>query len=475
MASGIYALGRGALSAAQAALDTTAHNISNVNTPGYSRQSLEIATEDGLYTGAGFMGRGVRLVTVTRATDAALTKEANINIAASASDAARLNKLEQLEKTLPLGEQGLGFSANQFLNAFVDISNQPLDMSARQVALSRAQEWVSRVETTNQQLNQLQGSVVSDLSMNVSQVNTLTKQIAEINQSIANLAGTGKSPNDLLDRRDQMISDLNKLVQVNTVPADDGSLTVFMGGGQLLVLSNKAQTLSVVRDPADGSLARVALKTPNSNDPTQFSNRILDNAQLTGGSIQGLLNFQDKDLAAVKRDLADFVQDFADAVNTQQAAGTSGVDALGNPIAGVPIFGGGPPILPGNIFVALNEPAGIAASGATFVASDNTNALAMLGLRDQTLIQLDNLEPSTLTDAYSQMIGNLGVIVQSGRIEADISRRLEENSIEMLGAETGVNLDEEAAKLIQFQQSYQAAAKVLQIAQTVFETLLNLR
>ena len=154
MASGIYALGRGALSAAQAALDTTAHNISNVNTPGYSRQSLEIATEDGLYTGAGFMGRGVRLVTVTRATDAALTKEANINIAASASDAARLNKLEQLEKTLPLGEQGLGFSANQFLNAFVDISNQPLDMSARQVALSRAQEWVSRVGTTNQQLNQ---------------------------------------------------------------------------------------------------------------------------------------------------------------------------------------------------------------------------------------------------------------------------------------------------------------------------------
>lgn len=468
MGSGIYSLGTGAMFAAQAMLDTTAHNISNVNTPGFSRQRVELATEDGLFTGAGFFGRGVRLTTVSRATNEVLTKEANNNTAASSADTARLNKLEQLEKAMPLGEAGLGYSATQILNAFVDVSNQPLDMSARQVVLAKAQEWVSRVHTADQQLTQLQNGVVTDLTLNVAQVNNLSKQIAEVNQNIATFKGSGHTPNDLLDRRDKMVSDLNKLVQVNTVEADDGSLSVFLGGGQLLVLSNQAQSLSVVRDPLDSALGRVALQTPNPSNPSLPNNRILDSSQLTGGAIQGLLSFQDVDLAATRLDLQNFVEDFATAVDAQQTAGET---APG--VAGLSMFGGGP-YTPANIQVTLTAPAGIAASAPPFSASDNTNARNMLALRDTAIITLNNLPPSTLTDAYSQMIGNLGVLVQNGRTAASISSTLQNNSQQMLSAETGVNLDEEAAHLIQYQQSYQAAAKVLQVAQTVFDTLLNL-
>src|SRR5574343_2080461 len=99
MGSGIFALGTGAMTAARAMLDTTANNISNVNTPGYSRQRVELETEDGRYTGAGFFGRGVRMTTVSRASNDVLTKEVNLNTAVAASDATRLSKLEQLEKT----------------------------------------------------------------------------------------------------------------------------------------------------------------------------------------------------------------------------------------------------------------------------------------------------------------------------------------------------------------------------------------
>lgn len=98
----------------------------------------------------------------------------------------------------------------------------------------------------------------------------------------------------------------------------------------------------------------------------------------------------------------------------------------------------------------------------------------MLALRDQAIVTLNGLPPSTLTDAYSQMIGNLGVLVQNGRTASEISSTLEDNSRQMLSGETGVNLDEEASRLIQYQQSYQAAAKVLQVAQTVFDTLLSI-
>ena len=177
------------------------------------------------------------------------------------------------------------------------------------------------------------------------------------------------------------------------------------------------------------------------------------------------------DLAATRQDLEAFVSQFAAAVDGAQVAGRTMTGSVGSPI-----FAGGP-YSASTIAVSLTDPAGIAAAEgppSPFSASDNTNARNMLGLRDQSIITLDNLPPSSLTDAYSQMIGNLGVLVQNGRTAAGISSTLENNSKQMLSGETGVNLDEEASRLIQFQQSYQAAAKVLQVAQTVFDTLLNL-
>ncbi|HYR26128.1 MAG TPA: flagellar hook-associated protein FlgK, partial [Aquabacterium sp.] len=256
MGTGIYSLGTRAMFASQAMLDTTAHNISNVNTPGYSRQQVELATEGGMYTGAGFFGRGVRVATVTRSTNEFLVKEADRTASLAASDKTRLDKLEQLETTLPTGENGLGYAASQFLNGFVDVANRPQDMSARGVVLSRAQEWVNRVHVAGQQIEQLQAGVVSDMGTTIDQINDYTKQIASLNQDIAKYVGVGHTANDLLDQRDLLVNKLNKLVKVSTVEADDGSLSVFMGGGQLLVLSNQAQTLSLVRDPSNSSLGR---------------------------------------------------------------------------------------------------------------------------------------------------------------------------------------------------------------------------
>jgi flagellar hook-associated protein 1 FlgK len=127
MGSGIFSVGTSALVATQAMMDTTAHNIANVNTPGYSRQQVSLATQDSLYTGSGFLGRGVKMVSVTRTTNDFLVKEANLYTAKDASDSIRLGKLQQLEKVLPVGEAGLGYAANQVLNAFSDVVNQPQD------------------------------------------------------------------------------------------------------------------------------------------------------------------------------------------------------------------------------------------------------------------------------------------------------------------------------------------------------------
>jgi len=541
MGSGIFNLGTRAMGASQAMLDSTAHNISNVNTPGYSRQHVELSTESGMYTGAGFLGRGVRVTTITRDTNEFLVKDANLNAAHASADKTRMDKLDQLEKTLPTGEAGLGYAASQVLNAFVDVTNQPQDMAARQVVLSRAQEFATRTNTAAKQIDNLQTGVVSDMKVSVAKVNKLTAEIAKVNQDIAKYNGVGHDPNDLMDKRDKLIKDLNKEVQV----------------------SNNAQTLLAVPDPSDTTKIRVALQT-DVNDTTNASARILDNNQLTGGAIKGLMQVQDEDITSTRDQLNTFTQQFADALNHQQSLG---LDLNGN-TATTPIFSDTDNAV--TIKLALSKPAGIAAASplmATMIdtntgtadikslsmvqsslpsgvqppltiafvndataasgmsyqikqgsttlsthawvpgeplsdgtptfklemsgvpasgdsilveatshpANNNGNALAILNLRDQTLVSLDGTSQATLTDGYSQMIGNLGVIVQAGKTASGISSTVATTADQVLAATAGVNLDEEASHLIQYQQSYQASAKVLQVAQTVFDTLLNIQ
>ncbi|HET8871954.1 MAG TPA: flagellar hook-associated protein FlgK, partial [Aquabacterium sp.] len=293
MGSSIFSISTRAMLANTSLLQTLSHNISNANTPGYSRQSVELATEGGQFSGAGFFGRGVRVQTVSRANDPFLTREANTNLAASSSDQTRLDKLQQLEKIFQTGESGIGYAASQVLNSFVDVANQPQDLSARQVVLARAQDLVSRVQTAGNQLSTIQAGVMADMKTTVAQINDYAKQIADINQKIAIAQGSGQSPNDLLDTRDELIKQLNTKVQVSTVSADDGTMSVFMGGGQRLVLGNLAEKLNVDVDDFDATKGRLSVVTPSGNVR-------LDQAAITGGSLKGLFQAQDSDIPAAQ-------------------------------------------------------------------------------------------------------------------------------------------------------------------------------
>lgn len=569
MGTGIFSMGTRAMFAAQTMLDTVGHNISNANTPGYSRQDVQLATENGMFTGAGFFGRGVQVVTITRSTNEFLSQEVNRNLAAESSDQTRLDKLLQLEKVLPTGESGLGYAAGQMLNAFVDVANQPQDMAARQVVLSRAREWVSRVNTAGQQLVEIQRGVAMDIENTVDRINALAEEIAKANQAIASYKGVGHTPNDLMDKRDQLVRNLSELAQVTTVKADDGGLNVFLGGGQLLVLGNETQELSVIADASNSAFRRIALYNPINN-----TDRELDQSQITGGALHGLLTFQDTDIVQTETQLNAFVQSFADRLNEQQrlgldAEGVMGTDLFSNtttaagirlalnvpkgiaaaspfvattdvankgtatvdsfrmlqttlpsgvtaPVsiqfyedAGSPsglryevtAAGGGAPYWTANwdpgepitdgdptpgvetasfeMLIAGTPTGGspgdtLTVSETIYFLGNNGNALSMLALRDDaTFVTVDGASYATVTDAYSQMVGSLGVLVQSGKTSAEISSTLSTNSQQTLTGEVGVNLDEEAARLIQYQQSYQAAAKMLQVAQKVFDILLE--
>ncbi len=651
-ASSLFSLGTKAMTASYAALATTGHNIANANVKGYSRQQVELSTAIGQYSGSGYFGKGVDVTTVSRAYDAFLTREAATANSLASMDASRLTLLRQLENVFPTGEQGVGYAAGELLNSMVDLSARPADAATRQVVLARAGEVADRFAAAGAQMDKLQLAVQEDMRANVARINQLASSVADLNQRIAAAQGLGQQPNDLLDQRDQALADLSSKLQISTVPADDGSVTVFIAGGQTLVLGTQARQLTVMADPGDATRSALGLI----DGPTL---RMLQPQELGGGEVAGLLSFQNEDLVAARTQLGQLAAALAGAVNQQQALG---LDLRDPPGSGAPLFAtGAAQALPdagnavngagqfiGQVALTLTDPSQLLASEYTLAAdpagapgvwqltrlsdglvrsvvsgdvldgmridigppapaatdrfllqpvtraangmqrvlddvkgvaaasplsassaaantgtakvaalrvvstsadpqqtatinftsangdyswelrdrssnallssgtgvwtagtpialngfelslngaprsgdvfsvgqtaypqTNNGNALAFAALRDAALVGRLPLSGggvgggATLTDAYAASMANVGVRVQRAASAADISGAVAAQAESVRSAKSGVNLDEEAARLIQYQQSYQAAAKILQVAQSVFDSLLQ--
>lgn len=331
MGNGLMSIGVRAMAASYAQMQTTSHNIANANVAGFSRQSTMLATAPGQSTSEGFFGRGVNVVGVERAQDAFLTREAASSKALSAMDAVRRDQLLQLESVFKNGEQGIGNSISQFFSAMSDLASRPGDGPTRSVVLSRAQDMSLRFNEAGSALTQLQTSVRQGLQASVDVVNGLAASIAKVNGDIASARGLGQSPNDLLDQRDRLISQLSEHVQVSTIGADDGTVAVFTGGGQRLVLGVLAERLQVVPDLFDSSRAAVAISEGAG------LRRLSDDA-LGGGDIAGMLQFQNKDLVAAQSMLGQLACAVAGAVNEQQSLGLNLQPPAGS-VPSRPLFG----------------------------------------------------------------------------------------------------------------------------------------
>ncbi|MCV2364335.1 flagellar hook-associated protein FlgK [Paucibacter sp. DJ1R-11] len=404
--SGLLSIGVRAMFANQAALQAVGQNIANANTPGYSRQSVVLTTPEGQYTGAGYFGKGVTIQTVERSHNEFLTRQAAGSKSLAHMDSTRMSQLSQLEKIFPPGETGLGAAAGQFLNAMVDVSSRPSDPSARQVVMGRATEVAARFASAGQQLVELQSGVVSDLKANVDVVNQLSKQIAFANDQISRANGNGHTPNDLLDQRDKLVSELSQYIQVSTLPATDGTLGVFIGGGQRLVLGTEAQQLTVTQDPYDSQ--RAALSITDSSGP-----RSLDESVLTGGSISALLQYQNKDLQDARNMLGQMAAALASRVNDQQALG---LDLSDPPGKGVPIFAfGSPRALPAS--TNARAPDGSFASDVTMTIT-NASQLQASAYRLETDPTGGgaSYKLTRISDGYSQTVVN-GDTVDGFRID----------------------------------------------------------
>lgn len=334
-------VGSRALLANQVALQTAGHNIANVNTPGFSRQTVELRTVQGQFTGGGYIGKGVDVQTILRNHSELLTRQATAASAVEAGDTARVERLRQLQEVFSGGETGIGAAINDMMNSLSDVVNAPTDMTARTVALTRMDETATRLRSASQRLDEIGYTVAEQLKGSMLSVNSLAQNIAGLNEQIARAKGNGQPANDLLDKRDQLIRELNQHIQTSQVAADDGSVSVFVAGSQPLVLGNKAASLSI-DDPVDFG-AGGGQKVLYFQQPGSSTKVALSESMLGGGEVAGLLRFQNNDLAEGRMLLGRMAVAISETMNQQNRLGltldgTPGTDlfapiSLGNAAA----------------------------------------------------------------------------------------------------------------------------------------------
>lgn len=632
MAANLLNVGARALLANQAALQTAGHNIANVNTAGYSRQSVVMTNVAGQFSGAGYVGKGVDVSTVKRNYSDFLTLQSAVASSVQSADSTRAERLKQLENVFQGGSSGLGAAVNEMLNAFSDVASAPTDLTARTVVLTRANEAAARFRSSSAQLDDLQSGVTTQLTQAVDSINSLATRIAAMNEQISREHGNGQTPNDLLDQRDQLVRDLNQFVQTSTIAASDGSVGIFLANSQALVLGSSANRVALGSSDFPGDGARAALSIVQAG-----ASVALTESNLGGGSVKGLLSFMNGDLVEGRNLLGRMALAVADSVNAQHQLGldlngnvgsnlfvpaslTNGIPAntntgtatlalsVNNASAFVPTDyelrftsastgsitrlsdgqvsafntaappvqvdgltvgvsagavagdrflltpfaspaahmgtgfssprelavanrvevragstnGGGLTVsqlaaqsanvnLTANVTLTFNagsgtfdvvgvgtgNPVGVAytpgqainyngwtltlagtpktgdtitvqAATVAYSATNAGNASALLGLRDRPLF-----DGAPLSDGYAALMAQLGIRAQSAQYSAEISATIANNLDADRASVSGVNLDEEAAKLLQFQQAYQASAKMMSIAQNLFDALMQ--
>ena len=303
--------GVSALMAFRQALDTVGHNIANASTPGYSRERVDLQAE---------VSGGVTVRQIGRLTDA--------NIFARSLDdgstLARLNSFQQIatrvDGLMSQADTGIAQPLQKFFSALDGVSSDPQSTAARQSLLAAANNLTARFNDLQGHFKNAESDINTQLTQAVSDINQYSKSIAELNNRIALASNNGtQPPNDLMDQRDQLITKMSQNIGITTVKQDDGSINVFVAGGQSLVIGSNAKAMGLVGGTYDNSRLEVTIGQP----PTNV------NAQASGGLIGGLLDARSQLLDPSESRLGRVAAGLALSFNDQHVQGADRSGQLG--------------------------------------------------------------------------------------------------------------------------------------------------
>ena len=407
MGIGIFGSGVSALNAAQIGLSTTEHNIANANTPGFNRQEVVLGARSPQGTGAGFIGQGVDVSSVKRIYNEFLSNQVMQGQAQASQLETYSNQIRQINNMLADPDSGLSPAVQGFFSAVNDVAGSPESQAARQSMLGSAQSLVSRFQSLNQRMSDINSGINGQITSSVTIINSYAQQIASMNKNVvlAQAGFNGQPPNDLLDQRDQLISQLNQETKATVVKQSDGSFNVFIGAGQSLVVGEQAMTLQAVQSLSDLSRIEVAYGSGAS------ITRLQQNS-FQGGNLGGLIAFRSESLDIEQNALGRVAMVLADTFNQQHKLGQDLNGTLGGNFFAQPV-----PLVNMN---AANT--GTATISASIVSSSAlTGSDYSLRFNGGTAYTLTRLSDNTVTAfaTLPQTVDGLTIATTAGAMTGD--------------------------------------------------------
>lgn len=541
-------LAQSGLNAAQNALNVVGNNLSNATTTGYSRQNIILGEAGGKSTSYGFFGYGVKVSDVQRAYDGFMTNQVRGATTEFYTLNSRYQQVSQVDDMLGDSTNNISVTMDSLFEAMESVSKDPVDPAARQSVLAELNALANQYRSNSKTLNGLEQSTNTQISQSVDDINSYTKQLATLNKQIEKVHGqTGGMPADLLDQRDQLLSQLSEKIGIKvTENSDTGAVSVSMQNGMALVSGGKSYELQASASASDPNTTVVAYVDASGNALP------LDEEKTTG-ELGGLFKFRNEDLVSARDQLNQLALQMANKFNEVNAQGydlegNAGGDLfnIADPLAvgninntgtgsldvnftdipsvksedyelvyngpgstdwtittsdgrsitptigsngelefeGISITPGGAP-QPGdsftlnptdgaadNLTVAITDGDQIAAAKSADPddQSDNENILDLIAIKDEEVV-----DGKTLSGAYASLVSSVGSSVSALKADMSTAANVYDEWALQQQSVSGVDITEEYVNLQMFSQYYQANAQVLQTANTLFDTILNIR
>lgn len=452
--SGSLSIALQALEADQGAIAVTTNNIANADTPGYARQVAEFSENTPIVVGNLVLGTGVTLDQPQTVRDNIL----QLRIAQESQQTGQLNSfldgMTQVESLFnETSGTGLQTPLSSFFSSLQQISTDPTSSSLRVGVISAAQNLATAFNQASSALTTQQSDLNLSVQQNVGQVNQLTSQIAQLNTQISGMTEAGQDPSAFVEQRDVALQNLSNLIGVNVIDGGNGSETITTGNGSPLVVGTQSYALQTQTNTTTGMLDILS----QGQDIT---------SQITSGELGGQIQVRDQQIPSALNQLDTLASSISNAVNTQSQAG---YDLSGNP--GVDLFSVPPAGVTGAaaaMSVAISNPSLVAASS-DGTSGSNGNADALAAIANEAIVN-----GQTPSDYYSNMVSQIGDAVSNATAEQTAAQQVTQQLQNQRDALSDVSLNEEAANLTQYQQAYDASARVVTIISDLTQEAINL-
>ncbi|OUR92859.1 flagellar hook-associated protein FlgK [Halobacteriovorax marinus] len=485
--SNLLNIGSTGLSASKKSLETTGHNIANVNTEGFSRQKVNQTTNIPITKSGLVHGTGVRIKSVTRVNDDFINKRLAKSISNESFYSQRMDRMTQVEDIFnEIDTEGLNQVMNRFFNSFRELANQPENETIRSVVRDQANLVVQDFKRIRENLDDISAGIDENIKAEIIDINQTSDHISNLNKKIQALEAIHEETGDLRDQRDLAVRNLSKSFKIHTYQDNGGKYVVAAKGVGTLVTGTLAQHLQVgTKNKADASnglagSTEIYFKGKPAHVITQ---------KFQGGSIASLVKVRNKDIVSIKSKVDTIAFNLSKSVNAIHRRGfvnrelevsesgqPSSVDARG-PTTGIDFFKEPTELVDAALNLSLSDAVKSDLSNVVTALTpnspgDNRISLAISKLQHERIL---GDKDATLEEFYLQAVGTIGLETGKARLDSEQAEGLKAQAESIRERLVGVSIDEEAANMVRYQHAYEASAKIMQTADEMFKTVIGIK